>query len=101
MATQFTISGVIEGSDGSKSEFTMHPTVGSWSQWGDANREQLGERVAFMDAMQRGLEEDTDYYDQAPEEEEDDPDVPHVGHFSQLGGTYWCDTCNSPYCERA
>lgn len=26
---------------------------------------------------------------------------PHTGHYSRLGGTYWCDTCNSPYCERA
>ena len=28
-------------------------------------------------------------------------DVPHVGHFSRLGGTWWCDTCNSPYCDLA
>jgi hypothetical protein len=27
--------------------------------------------------------------------------IPHVGHFSRLGGTWWCDTCNSPYCEQA
>lgn len=26
---------------------------------------------------------------------------PHTGHFSHLGGTYWCDTCNSPYCDLA
>jgi hypothetical protein len=30
-----------------------------------------------------------------------DPDAPHVGHFSRLGGTWWCDTCNSPYCDLA
>lgn len=24
----------------------------------------------------------------------------HVGHWS-IFGTYWCDTCNSPYCELA
>lgn len=23
---------------------------------------------------------------------------PHKGHWSTLGG-WWCDTCNSPYCE--
>lgn len=23
---------------------------------------------------------------------------PHTGHYS-LMGTYWCDTCNSPYCD--
>jgi hypothetical protein len=23
---------------------------------------------------------------------------PHTGHFSMFG-TYWCDTCNSPYCD--
>lgn len=27
--------------------------------------------------------------------------VPHKGHYSRIGGTYWCDTCNSPYCELA
>lgn len=26
---------------------------------------------------------------------------PHMGHWSRLGGTWWCDTCNSPYCDRA
>jgi hypothetical protein len=26
---------------------------------------------------------------------------PHMGHFSRLGGTWFCDTCNSPYCDRA
>lgn len=25
----------------------------------------------------------------------------HTGHNSHFGGTYWCDTCNSPYCELA
>lgn len=25
----------------------------------------------------------------------------HEGHFSRLGGTYWCDTCDSPYCDLA
>lgn len=24
----------------------------------------------------------------------------HSGHMS-LFGTYWCDTCDSPYCEQA
>lgn len=28
-------------------------------------------------------------------------DIAHAGHFSRLGGTYWCDTCNSPYCDLA
>lgn len=28
-------------------------------------------------------------------------EVPHLGHFSRLGGTWWCDTCNSPYCDLA
>lgn len=23
---------------------------------------------------------------------------PHEGHWSTFG-TYWCDTCNSPYCD--
>jgi hypothetical protein len=30
-----------------------------------------------------------------------DDDTPHTGHYSRLGGTYWCDTCNSPYCDKA
>jgi hypothetical protein len=28
-------------------------------------------------------------------------EAPHRGHYSQLGGTWWCDTCDSPYCELA
>lgn len=28
----------------------------------------------------------------------DEPE--HTGHMG-LYGTYWCDTCNSPYCELA
>ena len=31
----------------------------------------------------------------------DADDAPHTGHYSRLGGTWWCDTCNSPYCELA
>lgn len=30
-----------------------------------------------------------------------DEDAPHVGHYSRLGGQYWCDTCNSPLCDLA
>ena len=26
---------------------------------------------------------------------------PHEGHYSRLGGTWWCDTCDSPYCDLA
>lgn len=26
---------------------------------------------------------------------------PHAGHYSHLGGTWFCDTCNSPCCELA
>lgn len=33
--------------------------------------------------------------------EQTEESEPHVGHFSRLGGTWWCDTCNSPYCELA
>lgn len=28
-------------------------------------------------------------------------DAPHVGHYSRLGGAWWCDTCDSPYCDLA
>lgn len=35
------------------------------------------------------------------DDDQGDDDEPHTGHYSQLGGTYWCDTCNSPYCEQA
>jgi hypothetical protein len=31
----------------------------------------------------------------------DGTEAPHRGHWSKLSGTYWCDTCNSPYCELA
>jgi hypothetical protein len=30
----------------------------------------------------------------------DEDENPHTGHYSTFG-TYWCDTCNSPYCDRA
>jgi hypothetical protein len=30
-----------------------------------------------------------------------DADNSHTGHWSKLSGTYWCDTCDSPYCELA
>jgi hypothetical protein len=26
---------------------------------------------------------------------------PHVGHWSRLGGLWYCDTCDSPYCDLA
>jgi hypothetical protein len=28
-------------------------------------------------------------------------DAPHTGHYSHISGTWWCDTCDSPYCELA
>ena len=31
---------------------------------------------------------------------DDDDDAPHLGHWS-LFGTWWCDTCDSPYCEQS
>jgi hypothetical protein len=34
-------------------------------------------------------------------DEDYNPDEQHTGHYSRLGGTYWCDTCNSPYCDLA
>ncbi len=39
----------------------------------------------------------------APIVDGEDPNCepPHTGHFSRLGGTWWCDTCDSPYCELA
>lgn len=29
------------------------------------------------------------------------PEVEHVGHYARLTGAWYCDTCDSPYCERA
>jgi hypothetical protein len=28
-------------------------------------------------------------------------DAPHVGHRSHFTGAWYCDTCDSPYCELA
>ena len=39
------------------------------------------------------------HYDVEPIDESDRE--PHIGHYSRLGGTYWCDTCDSPYCDQA
>lgn len=30
-----------------------------------------------------------------------DHELPHEGHVPQFGGGWFCDTCNSPYCELA
>lgn len=39
--------------------------------------------------------------DRPPVETDENGEPIHVGHFSRLGGTWWCDTCNSPYCDLA
>jgi hypothetical protein len=40
-----------------------------------------------------------------PDDTDADADVydgePHTGHWSRLGGLWWCDTCDSPYCDLA
>jgi len=37
--------------------------------------------------------------------DDDDEDTydgpPHEGHRSRLSGIWWCDTCNSRYCDLA
>ena len=33
--------------------------------------------------------------------EDDAGDAPHVGHTLRLTGAWYCDTCDSPYCEKA
>jgi hypothetical protein len=67
---KFTIKGTITGSDGTETEFLLHPDLGSWSQWGPVPQEALGERVEYLDAMQQGLSENSDYYSQPAEDEE-------------------------------
>jgi hypothetical protein len=42
-----------------------------------------------------------DYVGNVDADDEANEGSDHVGHFSQLGGTWWCDTCNSPYCDLA
>lgn len=64
MAT--SISGKIER-DGVTTEFSFDARNGSWSQWGPATREQLGERVVYLDAMAKGLTDESDYYNQEDE----------------------------------
>lgn len=77
-------------------------TVPVW----DMTRQQLTAWIAYLDEvepanatialqLQRDLE--TAWLTLA----ELDETVPHVGHWSRLGGIYWCDTCNSPYCDLA
>lgn len=60
----YTIEGTIKGSDGSESSFVLHADHGNWSQWGNANRDQLWERVKYLDAMAGGLGAETNYYQQ-------------------------------------
>lgn len=65
-----TISGKIT-IDGVETEFEFDASNGSWSQWGGTT-EELGARVEYLDAMEQGLSEHSDYYGQ-PEDEEDAP----------------------------
>jgi hypothetical protein len=58
---------------------------------GARNMRELGNTLMFI----RGMP-----YDHKPPLEIPE-DRPHVGHFSRLGGTWFCDTCNSPLCELA
>jgi hypothetical protein len=63
---------------------------------------------AICDAWEAGV---SDHFEQACVAELRGPladgsveptgEPPHVGHFSRLGGTWWCDTCDSPYCDLA
>lgn len=41
------------------------------------------------------------FSDELASTEPDDEDKPHKGHYSRLGGLWFCDTCNSPYCDLA
>lgn len=65
-----TIKGSIE-IDGVTTEFVFHAEYGSWSQWGGTT-EELGERVEYLEAMERGLAEDTDYFRQDEQNDTDD-----------------------------
>lgn len=29
------------------------------------------------------------------------PEIEHVGHHSRITGVWYCDTCDSPYCDNA
>lgn len=55
--------------NGVESDFTFHSEIGSWSQWGGTT-EELGARVEYLDAMERGLIEHSDYYSQSEDEDE-------------------------------
>jgi hypothetical protein len=50
-------------------------------------------------ASQRGA--GVDFFDALKLAEAEYDATHHKGHFSQLGGAWWCDTCDSPYCELA
>lgn len=62
--------------DGVETEFVFDAGNGSWQQWG-GTREELGARVEYLEAMERGLAEDTDYFSQKDEDDdvEDDEDI--------------------------
>lgn len=62
-----TISGKIN-INGVETEFEFDASNGSWSQWGGTT-EELGERVEYLEAMERGLSEDTDYYSQPDDDD--------------------------------
>lgn len=57
-------------------------------------------RVAKFDTEKEMLAEFQRLEDAYNEWDTDEDENPHTGHYSTFG-TYWCDTCNSPYCDRA
>jgi hypothetical protein len=54
------------------------------------------ERARYVDCWTQTADEPED-----DNEPFDDGEPPHVGHRSQLSGAWYCDTCDSPYCELA
>lgn len=82
------------------SEFPEYNSLVWSGSWVDT--EASGVDADYMSWVADWLEAHTPvmWSDGEPYLIEEDDDKPHEGHWSTFG-TYWCDTCNSPYCDLA
>lgn len=66
-----------------------------------AQRISYGELFELQSLAEHIAPGDVELLEAAGVPEHPDDDQPHTGHYSRIGGAYWCDTCNSPYCDNA
>jgi hypothetical protein len=90
------------------SEWTELPSDGRdrWEEFGiyDANEVTIT-KLMTLDLLMHYRDEFRLAFNEIQKDIEEngnvvDLDVEHAGHYTTFG-TYFCDTCNSPYCQKA